>query len=159
MEIKSKDYDLRDLKERQRLIDYALDITPSSLLSIHSKMFKTGHRGKVLDMDKKMYYWLGENHYDDLIRSNITYSCLEAEFLRIDYHTPQFILLCETNKQIMWEQTKHLLPEIVAGHTINRINPPTETEMRAKIWKKWKYQPKLLILENLVETSKGHPNG
>ncbi len=67
-------------------------------------MFKKGYRGKVTDLEKKMYYWLGEEAFQQFIDTSFEYDLVELKYLqdhgvKIDYHSPGFQRLCENNRQ------------------------------------------------------------
>jgi hypothetical protein len=146
-------YNLSNIKDREELIKHAIDIDDSQLLTIHDRMFKDGYRGDLSKLDKIFYRWLGKEAYNVLSSNNMEYSCLEADYLHIEKHGTEFRILCKVNRQMMWEESKHLLPELLIGVKIARLRQLSRNEMIANIRRKYKsYKPtKLLLLENIVK--------
>lgn len=130
-------YNLKDPKDREELTKYALKFEEDALLELHDEMFKKGYRGRVTDLEKKMWYWLGEETFYKFVESNFEYDLLEAKFLGVDYRSPHFQTLCECNRDRVFDSAIEFLPELSMGHKIAEIHTMTESEMRASIRAKW----------------------
>jgi hypothetical protein len=140
-----KKYDVRKPEDRKELIDYALNFSPDMLLELHDDMWKKGHRGQVTDLDKKMWYWMPDGEYDRACDSMFEYTCLEADYLKIDKSSHQFHLMCDTNRQLYWGTFIDVaLPELQLGIPVN-ITYPNRDQMMATIRSKWGTKNKLEV--------------
>src|SRR3990167_702761 len=132
---------LASAEGQKECIEQMLDFSPDQLINVHDKMYKLGYRGEVSDMDKKFFHYLGQRMYDEMSRGSFQYSCLEADYLRVDKSTPAFHQLCKINRHVMWECAKPVLLQAAQGASINNLEFITENEMRNHIRQKWKARP------------------
>ena len=123
------------------------NLTREEFSDLESKLFKLGYRHGVSKEQAIIYNYLGEEQLALFEQTAFTYTCIEAEYLKIDKHSLVFKELNGKNRANLYGKIIASLPYLLL-HTYEFI-PLSEEEMRRFIIKK--YQPERNLLEFKVQ--------